>query len=138
MLWVVTFAIGRLASSVISLVAPDFLAAARASPIYGALSWWAALAALVINPLFEEGLWLAYGVSTLRHSIGLRAAALASITLRVLVHYNQGPHALISVLPVALVFTFYYLRTGRLWPVIVAHVTINAFGFADFVSTVRS
>ena len=137
-LWVGTFAIGRCASWAISLVAPDFVSAARAASIQGLLSWWAALAALAINPLFEEAFWLAYGVSTLRHSIGLRAAVLASITLRVLVHYIQGPHALISVLPVAVVFTLYYVRTGRLWPVIVAHVIINSFGFADFVSPTRS
>ncbi len=137
-LWVATFAIGRGASWALSLVAPDFVGAARASPIEGVLSWWAALAALAINPLFEEGLWLGYGVSTLRQSLGLWAAALASIALRVLVHYNQGPHAVISVLPVAIVFTYYYVRTGRFWPIVVAHIIINAFGFADLVATTRS
>jgi membrane protease YdiL (CAAX protease family) len=29
-------------------------------------------------------------------------------------------------LPVAVVLTFYFVRTGRLWPVIVAHIVQDA------------
>ena len=44
-----------------------------------------------------------------------------SAALRVLAHVYQGPLALVTVLPVAVLFTLYYARTRRLWPVIVAH-----------------
>lgn len=84
----------------------------------------------LVNPVFEEFLWLAYGVARLEGRLGLRTASALSVALRVAVHLYQGPLALVGVLPVAVAFTWYYGRTRRLWPVIVAHASFDAIGLA--------
>ena len=89
----------------------------------------------VVNPVFEEFLWLGYGVTRLEPRLGIRRAALLSVGLRLLVHVYQGPWAVLSILPLAVVFTWYYGRTRRLWPVIVAHVLFDAFGLAQRLAT---
>jgi membrane protease YdiL (CAAX protease family) len=74
----------------------------------------------LINAVFEEFLWLGLGVAALRR-FGVGFAALVSVSLRTLVHVYQGPLALIAILPFGVVFTLYYVRARRLWPVVVAH-----------------
>ena len=86
--------------------------------------------ASVLNPVFEEFLWLGYGVQRLGERFGLRTAIATSIVLRTAVHAYQGPGALLGVLPIAVALTWYYARTRRLWPVIVAHVLWDAIGLA--------
>jgi membrane protease YdiL (CAAX protease family) len=82
----------------------------------------------VINPLVQEFLWLGYVIPTLAPRFGVRIAAAVSVCLRVLVHVNQGGYALLSILPLPIIFTWYYARTRRLWPVIVAHIIADAVG----------
>jgi len=84
----------------------------------------------VVNPIFEEFLWLGYGVARLADRLGLRPALALSIGLRLAVHTYQGPWAVLGILPVGLAFTWYYGRTRRLWPVVVAHVLGDALGLA--------
>jgi membrane protease YdiL (CAAX protease family) len=42
--------------------------------------------------------------------------------------------ALVSILPLAVILTAYYLRTGRLWPIVVAHVIFDAASLGSIVS----
>jgi membrane protease YdiL (CAAX protease family) len=133
-LWIVTFGIGRLVVIALRALSPSAMAGSSAGPLQGELSWWAVGAALAINPLFEEVLWLGYAVPQLERRIGFYSALLISLALRTAVHYNQGALALISVLPVGLVFTLYYARWRRVWPVVVAHIIVNAFGLGAFIS----
>jgi membrane protease YdiL (CAAX protease family) len=85
----------------------------------------------VVNPIFEEFLWLGYGVARLADRLGWRAAAALSLGLRVAVHLYQGPWAILAVLPLGLAFTWYYSRTRRLWPVVVAHMLFDALGLVQ-------
>ncbi len=80
----------------------------------------------LINPVFEELLWLGYFVQRLQPRYGWRVAALVSVVLRFAVHTYQGPLAVIGILPIAVVLTWYYVATRRLWPVVVAHVCLDA------------
>ncbi|HEU4642594.1 MAG TPA: type II CAAX endopeptidase family protein [Gemmatimonadaceae bacterium] len=82
----------------------------------------------LINPVFEELLWLGYFVQRLQPRVGWRAAALVSVALRFAVHTYQGSLAVIGILPIAVVFTWYYIRTRRLWPVVAAHACMDAIG----------
>ena len=132
-LWIVTFAVVRLVNVALGAVASGDLASAKQGTLTGDLSLPVMAAALIINPLFEETLWLAYAVPTLSRRLGVLAAAALSIGLRVGVHGNQGLLAVTSVLPVAVVWTAYYIRSGRLLPVVVAHVINNAIGFSTFM-----
>lgn len=88
----------------------------------------------VVNPLFEEFLWLGYGVHRLAPRIGERAAIALSVLLRTSVHLYQGPWALLAVLPAGLALTWYYTRRRRLWPVIVAHLVFDAIGLVRVAS----
>jgi membrane protease YdiL (CAAX protease family) len=87
------------------------------------------IAVSILNAVFEEFLWLAYGVTALTRRIGLRRACIASIVLRTSVHAYEGPLAVLGVLPIGIVFTVYFARTRRVWPVIVAHALQDAFAF---------
>jgi len=93
----------------------------------GAAAPWVVVLVSVFNPTVEEFLWLGYGVTAMRR-YGSRSAVSASILLRVTVHAYQGILALTSILPLAIVFTIYFARTKRLWPVIVAHMLFDAVG----------
>lgn len=65
-------------------------------------------------------------LSTLALEVGMAV-------LLVLVHWNQGVLALVSVLPFAVLLTGYFVLTRRLWPVVVAHVANNAIGLGACV-----
>ena len=108
---------------------------AAAQPFTGGASQTWVVITSIVNPLFEEFLWLGYGLVALESRIGLRAACAVSIALRVSVHAYQGPLALLSILPVGLVLTLYFASSRRLWPVIVAHVMLDALGLAQFLGS---
>jgi membrane protease YdiL (CAAX protease family) len=101
-------------------VFPDLLTIAKQTELAGAPHFWVSLPFSVFNAVFEELLWLGLGVAAFRR-FGTASAAAISIALRLLVHAYQGPLALVTILPAGIVFTLYYLRSGRIWPVVVAH-----------------
>lgn len=95
----------------------------------GSVSLWAAVAMSLVNPMFEEFLFLGFGVNALRR-FGLPIACSVSLALRTAAHLYQGPMAIIGILPLGLAYTYYYARTGRLWPVVVAHVIQDSVALA--------
>lgn len=95
----------------------------------GSVSWLALMGALLLNPVFEESLYLGYLANALRRS-GWTGALFVSVAVRVLVHLYQGPLAFVFILPLGVLFSIYYLRTGRLWPVVVAHIVMDALPLA--------
>jgi membrane protease YdiL (CAAX protease family) len=115
---------------VLHFAAPAFIATMGVRRITGTLSPGIAIIGAIINPIFEEFLWLGYTIPAIGARYGLRAAVVASVVLRVAVHSYQGNLALMTILPTGLVFTWYFVRTGRLWPVIVAHAVVDAVAFA--------
>jgi membrane protease YdiL (CAAX protease family) len=119
-----------LVSLILHFVAPDALAAIRSLRITGTVSPLTVLVVAIINPVFEEFLWLGYAIPALGARYGLRIAIAGSIALRVAVHTYQGTLALVTVLPTAIIFTWYFIRTGRLWPVIAAHMIADALALS--------
>lgn len=115
---------------ILYFAAPATAVALRIPRITGTISPLTVMITAIINPVFEEFLWIGYAIPALGARYGLRIAIGASIALRVAVHAYQGGLALVSILPVALVFTWYFIRTGRLWPLIVAHVLADALALA--------
>jgi membrane protease YdiL (CAAX protease family) len=115
---------------VFALSAPTWAAAVQAQPLRGHVSAMVIVIGSVLNPVFEEFLWLGYGVSALESRLGLRRASVVSLGLRVSIHAYQGVRAIVGVLPGSAVLTWYYARTRRLWPIIVAHVIWDALGLA--------
>lgn len=84
------------------------------------LPWLAIALASVVNPVFEEFLYLGYLFNALKQ-YGPLIAAFAAVCLRVAIHVYQGPGAVAEHVVIAIVLTAYYFRTRRLWPVIMAH-----------------
>lgn len=101
-------------------LAPDLLAISKETQLLGAPRFWVSLSFSIYNAVFEELLWLGLGMAAFRR-FGVAPAAAVSIALRLLAHAYQGPLALVTVLPIGILFTVYYIRTRRLWPIVVAH-----------------
>jgi membrane protease YdiL (CAAX protease family) len=102
------------------LAVPDLLAISKETQLLGAPSFWVSLAFSLYNAVFEELLWLGLGMAAFRR-FGVAPAAAISIALRLLAHAYQGPLALVTVLPIGVLFTVYYIRSRRIWPIVVAH-----------------
>jgi membrane protease YdiL (CAAX protease family) len=98
---------------------------------YGPLSWWAVAVLVAVNPAFEEALYLGLAATVIRDRYGAGAALAIAVVLRMLVHVYQGPLSLLTVLPVGVLFTAYYLRTRRLWPLILAHAVLDLLALAS-------
>ena len=101
----------------------------RGYQVTGTLSWWTIVGVALLNPVFEEFLYLGYVANALRRH-GVMIALAASVAVRVALHLYQGPMAFVSILPLGIVFSWYYLRTGRIWPTIAAHTLLDAIAFA--------
>jgi membrane protease YdiL (CAAX protease family) len=99
---------------------PDLFRVASQTQITGAPNFSLSLVFSVYNAVFEELLWLGLGITAFRR-FGVGWASVISIAMRLLAHAYQGPLALVTVLPVSILFTVYYVRARRLWPVVVAH-----------------
>ena len=94
------------------------------------LSWPGILAVSIINPLFEELFLCAYMLPFLAIRSGPGVAIAVSLLVRLSFHTYQGPVGLLAVGLLGLVFSVFYLRTQRLWPVLIAHGVLDFIGLA--------
>jgi CAAX protease family protein len=83
----------------------------------------------IVNPAFEELFVCGYVVTALRERRGFWTAVNVSITIRLLYHLYQGPIGVLSIIPVGFIFAYWYARTARLWPLIVAHRSSTSWGY---------
>lgn len=86
----------------------------------------------LLNPIFEEVFVCGYVITALKDKRGLFFAVNASIAIRLVYHLYQGAFGVISIIPLGLIFAYWYARTGRLWPVIVAHAVMDFVGLIGF------
>ncbi len=99
-------------------------------------SWWripALLAVAFANGWAEEVIVVAYLLTRLRQ-LGVHpiVALIASSVLRGIYHLYQGFSAGLGNVVMGLVFGYAWMRTGRLWPLIVAHAVIDAVAFVGY------
>jgi membrane protease YdiL (CAAX protease family) len=110
---------------------PDFtktMVTSQAKP--GGFGLWTVIVLAIVNPMFEETFVCGYVVTVLKERADVSTAVTISTAIRLLYHLYQGPIAFIGIVPFGFVLAWWYARTGRLWPVIVAHA------LADFVALV--
>ncbi len=119
------------------LAAPAAAQALRSPSLVAGAHVPALVAVTLLNAIFEEFLWLGYAVPALGSRLGLGAACAVSIALRTSIHLYQGAMAFVGILPMAVVFTLYFARTRRLWPLVVAHVVVDAVGLAGALLSAR-
>lgn len=85
------------------------------------------LATSIVNPVFEEIFVCGYVMTAVQERSGPFTAINASVAVRLLYHLYQGAVGVIAIVPFGLIAAHWYVRSGRLWPVIVAHGVFDFF-----------
>jgi membrane protease YdiL (CAAX protease family) len=132
-LWTAAYAIYWMTGWGAHAIGPAAVALFTATRFRSQASLAAVVLASVVNPLFEEFFYFGYAFTALRR-YSVRAAFVVAVCLRVAIHLYQGWLALVYFVPLAILFTFYFSRSNRIWPVIVAHA-IQDFVALAFLST---
>lgn len=111
------------------MVSPETTAAIGATAVVTPhVSVTAAALVSLINPIFEEVFVCGYVVAALKREESPWLAVNVSVAIRLAYHLYQGPLGVLSIIPMGLVSAYWFARTGRLWPVIVAHTVSNLVG----------
>jgi membrane protease YdiL (CAAX protease family) len=97
------------------------------------LSLQAVIAVSLLNPFYEEVFLCGYLVTVAKDSGRLSAGVNGSIAIRLVCHLYQGGVGVLTIVPLGLLFTWWYARTGRLWPVLVAHALIDLTSMLQFL-----
>jgi uncharacterized protein len=99
-------------------------------------TWWrmpVLLAVAFANGWAEEVIVVAFLITRLRQvGVNPTAALLASGLLRGVYHLYQGYGAGLGNIVMGLVFGYVWMRTSRLWPLIIAHGLIDAVAFVGY------
>jgi uncharacterized protein len=99
-------------------------------------TWWripVLLAAAFANGWAEEVIVVAFLLTRLRQlRVNPVAALLASSLLRGAYHLYQGFSAGLGNVAMGLVFAYVWRRTGRLWPLIIAHGIIDTVAYVGY------
>jgi len=99
-------------------------------------TWWRIPVLLLVafaNGWAEEVIVVGFLFTRLRQlRISPVGAVILTSVLRGLYHLYQGFGAGLGNLAMGLVFGYVYVRTGRLWPLIVAHALIDAVAFVGY------
>jgi len=100
-------------------------------------SWWripVLIIAAFANGFAEEVVVVGYLITRLRQlGLSQNRAILASSVLRGLYHLYQGFGAGLGNLVMGLVFGYAWCRSGRLWPLVIAHGVIDTVAFVGYV-----
>ena len=100
-------------------------------------SWWripVLVLAAFANGFAEEVVVVGYLITRLRQlGLSVRRAGLASSVLRGVYHLYQGIGAGVGNLIMGVVFGHAWCRTGRLWPLVIAHGVIDTVAFVGYV-----
>ena len=99
-------------------------------PAAAALDPGVVLIASVVQDAFEEFFIAGYVITALAATRGPWAAVHVSTGLRVLCHVYQGPLGVLTMVPMGLIFGYLYVRTRKLWPLIVAHLLLDVIALA--------
>ncbi len=99
-------------------------------------TWWripVLLAMAFANGWAEEVVVVGFLLTRLRQlHVSPVVAVVVTSVLRGLYHLYQGFGAGLGNLAMGLIFGYVYVRTGRLWPLIVAHALIDAVAFVGY------
>lgn len=97
------------------------------------LSLITVLTVSVVNSIFEEVFVCGYVIAALKKSRSDSFAINVSIAIRLAYHLYQGPVAVISIIPLGLVFAHWFAKTHRIGPVVVAHGLFDFIGLVAYV-----
>jgi len=125
LLAIIVFCAVWLIQQVMNSVAPAaFEAARRFDKVSGRLDTWALLLGAAVDAVFEELFACAYVISALKEKRSPAFALNVSVLLRVGLHVYQGVYGGLIGAAWGLVFGYWYLKSGRVWPLFVAHAAL--------------
>lgn len=100
------------------------------------LYWWSVpvlILAAVQNAVLEEVVVVGYLMTRLREfGWGTAAVIVTSAALRASYHLYQGVGQGFGNFLMGLVFGYWYQRTGRLWPLVIAHTVLDVVAFVGY------
>jgi len=91
------------------------------------------IAMVVVNPFFEEVFVAGYVIAALKDVRGTTFAINVSVAIRLLYHLYQGSTAVLAIIPMGLIFGYWFARKGRLWPLIGAHAIMDVVGLLFYL-----
>jgi CAAX protease family protein len=107
--------------SVLAQLVPQSVAATSSPFVAPGVGLVVILAVSLVNPIFEEVFVCGYLVSRLAPTRGAWFAIHVSTAIRLTYHLYQGPIAAISVIPLGLIFAYWFVQRKQLWPLVIAH-----------------
>ena len=116
-IWAIEQALGSAAPAMLE-------SARRFDKVSGSLDLWAMIMAAVVDAVFEELFVCAYVISALKEKRRPSFALNVSIALRVGCHIYQGVYGVLIGGAWGVLFGFWYLKSGRIWPLFVAHAAL--------------
>jgi membrane protease YdiL (CAAX protease family) len=120
--------------ALIGVTAPSLAeSAARVPRLPHVLTPWIVAAVVLLSSFYEEFFVTGYIVSALKDRAGLNIAVNVSVALRLTYHIYQGMIGVVLIIPIGLIFAYWYGKTGKLWPVIVAHALLNLISFLPYM-----
>jgi len=115
---------------ILAAVFPHLMeAAAHTQMIKEGLSPWGVWPLVCINHVYEELFVSGYVICSLKDNDANLTAINASVAIRLTYHLYQGVVAVAAMLPLGLVFAYWFARTRRIWPLIIAHAILDFLAF---------
>ena len=87
----------------------------------------------LVNPVFEELFVCGYLINALKKRRSVVFAINVSVAVRLAYHLYQGPLAVLHIVPMGLIFGYWFARTGRLWPLVVGHALLDFLALWPYV-----
>jgi uncharacterized protein len=113
---------------------PEVVEAAQNSTLVAAnFDFSTVVLASLVNPVFEEIFLCGYLISAISTRRSLSTAVNVSVAIRVFYHFYQGVVGVITVVPIGLLFAWWFARSRNLWAIIVAHMVFDLLGLAAYV-----
>jgi membrane protease YdiL (CAAX protease family) len=120
-------------ATLIGVLLPTAVPQGPAVEIQPTLSPYVVCALVLVGAFYEEFFAAGYVVSALKEKGHPDLAINVGVAIRVLVHLFQGVAGVVLMVPIGLIFGTYYVKTGRLWPLILAHTLLNAWRYAAYI-----
>ena len=103
------------------------------SVVEGQFALLTVVASSAVNAVFEEVFVCGYIVTVAKDNGRLAVGVNASVAIRLAYHLYEGGAGVMMAVPVGLIFALWFSRTGRLWPVVIAHALIDIAALISFV-----
>jgi membrane protease YdiL (CAAX protease family) len=128
-----TYVLAMSAQALASLALPAEMqaAAARYPTADPNLSLQLVFVVSTVNGIFEESFVAGYIITVMREARGVWVAINVSTVVRLLYHLYQGPLAVLTIVPMGILYGYFYARTRQLWPLIFAHVLVDIIGLSE-------